>query len=253
MTTDITQAGEEDFIVRHTKQILQILNALKDEVTYLKVSFNHGEDDYLTSIINIDADNQYLYLDMTIDEDFNKRMLASSELLIHKDNGIRIRWKAREHSMISLSDGNALRIELPQELVRLQRRELFRLKPPMAVPIPCVIPVPDTSNSALTENIQYNLVDVSLGGIGLIVQKDLHPSLVIGATFEDCKIDFPNVGQAQLNLEVKNIIPLTSNKSEENYRVGFEFKNTSRSSESLIQKYTFNLERALLVTKKPKE
>lgn len=252
MTTDIAQAGEEDFIVRHHLQILQILNALKDEENDLKVSFNHGEDDYVTRIIHIAADHQHLYLDMTIDEAFNQRMMASPELLIHKDNGIRIKWKASEHCVAKLTDGYALKTEIPKELVRLQRRELFRLKTPIVNPVPCEIPVPDHEDPTVKKNIQYHLADVSLGGIGLIVQDHLHPSIKVGTLFEGCKIDFPNLGQAQLNLEVKNIIPLNKDKPEEKYRVGFEFKNPSRSSEGLIQKYTFNLERSLIDTKNAK-
>lgn len=249
MTTDIAQAGEENFIVRHDLQILQIIKSLKDEENGLKVSFNHGEDDYLTRIIHIASDHQHLYLDMTIDEAFNKRMAESPELLIHKDNGIRIKWKAREHRIAKLSDGYALKMEMPAALVRLQRRELFRLKPPMVTPIPCVIPVPDTENAEIINNIQHNITDVSLGGVGLIIQNDLHPSIEVGATFEGCKIDFPKLGQALLNLEVKNIVTLNSDKPEEKHRVGLEFKKPSRSSEGLIQQYTFNLERSLLVTK----
>jgi flagellar brake protein len=252
MTTDIAQAGEEDFIVRHDLQILQILKALKDEGSDLKVSFNHGEDDYVTRIIHIAADHQHLYLDMTLDEDFNKRMVASPELLIRKDNGIRIKWKSRQHSVAKLSDGYALKMEMPKELVRLQRRELYRLKPPMVAPVPCEIPVPDHENPEVKKNIQYNLADVSLGGIGLIIQNSLHPSIKVGTIFEGCKINFPNIGEALINLEVKNINALNSDKAEEKYRVGLEFKNPSRSSEGLIQKYTFNLERSLLVTKKSK-
>ncbi len=252
MTTDIVQAGEEDFIVRHDLQILQILKALKDEESDLKVSFNHGEDDFLTRIIHIAADHQHLYLDMTIDEEFNNRMVASPELLIHKDNGIRIKWKARQHSVAKLTDGYALKIEKPTELVRLQRRELFRLKPPMVTPIPCEIPVPDLENPEEKKRMQYNLADVSLGGIGLIIQNGLHPSIKVGTIFEGCKINFPNLGEALLNLEVKNVILLNNENPEEKYRVGLEFKNPSRSSEGLIQKYTFNLERSLLDTKNSK-
>jgi len=252
MTTEIAQAGEEDFVVRHDLQILQILNALKDEENDLKVSFNNGEDDYVTRIIHIAADHQHLYLDITIDEDFNKRMIASPELLVHKDNGIRIKWKASKHSVAKMSDGYALKMEMPTALVRLQRRELFRLKPPMASPIPCEIPVPDRENPEEMQNMQYHLADVSLGGIGLIIQNNLHPSIQVGATFEGCKINFPNLGQAQLNLEVKNVIELSKDTSEEKYRVGLEFKKPSRSSEGLIQKYTFDLERSLLVSKNSK-
>jgi c-di-GMP-binding flagellar brake protein YcgR len=249
MANDIAQPGEEPFVVHNTKEILHILNDLSAQKTALKVSFNQGRNDYLTHIIDIDTDNAFVYLDMGIDDAFNKRLLASPEILILKDSGVRIKWKSNQHTMITLLDGNALKIELPPELIRLQRREVFRLAPPITKPVPCEIPIPNAFNPNLKDILQFNLVDVSLGGVGLIVQKGLHPSLVVGASFEDCKINFPETGQTNLKLEVKNILTLPAEKGIAKYRVGLEFVNPSRGNESIIHKYTFNLERAMLVAK----
>jgi len=253
MATEIIQAGEEPFVVKNIKEILLIINELFTQKIAIRVAFNQGRDDYLTHIINIDVENNLIYLDMGIDDAFNKRLLASPEILLLKDSGIRIKWKSVQHSSITLLDGNALKIEIPRELIRLQRRELFRLATPISKPIPCEIPIPNAFNSNMKDILQLNLVDVSLGGIGVIVPKGLHPSLVVGSVFENCKIIFPEVGQTNLNLEVRNILPLNAENHGQKYRVGLHFINPSRSTEAIIHKYTFNLERAILKAKNDKK
>lgn len=240
---------EQDYIVRNQKEIQQIIQSLKTDAASLKIAFNQGNEDYFTQIIDIDKENGVMYFDMTIDAAFNKRLLAAPELIILKDTGIRIRWKSVEHSVITLPDGNALRTEIPNALVRLQRRELFRLKTPVIDPIPCEMSVPNSNNPTLKEAIKYNLVDVSLGGVGLIIDETLHPALKVGAIIDPCIINFPDAGETQLKLEVRNIISLEENDTQK-YRVGLGFVRPNRSTEGIIHKYTFNLERKMLAAKK---
>jgi c-di-GMP-binding flagellar brake protein YcgR len=252
MAEDIIQTGEENFVVRNNKEILQILNNLIKEGTSLKIAFNQGEEDYFTHMIDIDPQNNLLYFDMTVDHQFNQRLFASPEIVILKDTGIRIKWKSVQHTMITLLDGNALRVEIPNTIIRLQRRELFRLKTPMNEPIPCEISVPDIVNPNKKAAIKYNIVDVSLGGVGLIVKDELHPSIVVGALFDNCVINFPEAGKTELKLEVRNIVPL-SDASAEKYRIGLGFVRPNRSMESIIHKYTFNLERSILAARNRNE
>lgn len=248
MANDFIIDDEENYIVRNKKEILQILNQLKHDEASLKIAFNQNKEDYIAPIISIDVDNNAVFFDMTIDEVFNKRLLASDELFIMKDLGVRIKWKTTQHTMSNLLDGNALRVEIPESVVRIQRRELFRLKTPMTNPLTCKIKVDNVFDANKKDNIHYELGDVSLGGVGLVVQKTLHPSIKVGAVFEECSIDFYNTGDTPVTLQVKNIIPFTHNNTEK-YRVGLEFVDLKRSTENTIHQYTYNLERELLKTK----
>jgi flagellar brake protein len=248
MADNLIKTSEENYVVQNHKEILQIIHGLKDEMCSLKVSFNQDQEDYLTTII--DADDDYVYLDMSIDEAFNKRMLASSELLIYKDYGIRVKWQSLQHTKIELSDGNALRLELPEELVRLQRREFFRLKTPIVEPIVCNIPLVNILKPEVEEIVQYNLVDISLSGLAIISNQRFHSSFIVGAIFEHCKINLPDAGEVSLNLEVKYITQIEAYRAKDNYyRIGFEHKNSSHSDKHKIHKYTQHLERALLAAK----
>lgn len=235
------QFDEEQYIVQNPKAIIQILNDLSKQHEMLKVSFNH--DVCLTNVISVDAKNNAVYLDIGLDDAFNSRLLASHQVVFSKDDGIRIKWTSTNISLATLKDGKAIKIALPQQVMRLQRREFFRLATPIVNPVPCQIPITDAANPAADRIIELTLVDVSLGGIGATVADPLDPLFVIGTNFDHCKISFPDVGQTNLTLQVRNITPITVKEGITKHRIGLQFIEPSRGNEGLINRYTHNLER----------
>jgi c-di-GMP-binding flagellar brake protein YcgR len=232
---------EEQCIVQNQKQIIQILNDLAKYHDMLKISFNN--DTCLTNVISVDANNHAVYLDIGIDEAFNNRLLASHHVVFSKDDGIRIKWTSAHVSLATLKDGKAIKIALPQKLMRLQRREFFRLTTPIVNPVPCIIPISDEANPDAGRVLELILVDVSLGGVGAIVADPLDKLLVIGESFNQCKINFPEVGETSLTLQVRNITPITLKDGVIKHRIGLQFVSPSRGNEGLINRYTYNLER----------
>ena len=232
---------EEQFIVQNQKQIIQILNDLAKHHEMLKVSFSH--DTCLTNVISVDVNNHVVYLDIGIDDAFNDRLLASNHVTFSKDDGIRLKWISEQLTLATLKDGKAIRVALPQKLIRLQRREFFRLATPIVNPVPCIIPISNEDNPDADRTLELTLIDVSLGGIGVIAVNPLDELLVIGANFDKCRINFPEVGETSLTLQVRNITPVTMKDGAAKYRVGLQFISPSRGNEGLINRYTYNLER----------
>lgn len=233
--------NEEQFTIQNEKEIIQILNDLAKHHEMLKVTFNH--DTCLTNVISVEANNHVAYLDIGIDEAFNSRLLASHHVVFSKDDGIRIKWTSTQVSLATLKDGKAIKIALPQQMMRLQRREFFRLATPIVSPVPCLIPISDETNPDADRVLELTLVDVSLGGVGVIAANPLDEVLVIGANFDKCKINFPEVGETSLTLQVRNITPMTMKDGAIKHRVGLQFISPSRGNEGLINRYTYNLER----------
>ena len=237
-----TQANdEEQFIVQNEKEIFQILNDLAKHHEMLKVTFNH--DTCLTNVISVEANNHVVYLDIGIDDAFNSRLLASHHVVFSKDDGIRIKWISTHVSLPTLKDGKAIKIDLPQKMMRLQRREFFRLATPIVNPVSCLIPISDEANPDANRVLELTLVDVSLGGIGVVTANPLDELLVIGANFDKCKISLPEVGETSLTLQVRNITPITMKDGSSKHRVGLQFISPSRGNEGLINRYTYKLER----------
>lgn len=235
---------EDQYIVQNQKQIVQILNDLAKHHEVLKLTFNH--DSCLTNVISVDAVNHAVYLDIGIDEAFNHRLTASHHVVFTKDDGIKIKWTSTHVALVNLKDGKAIKIALPQSLMRLQRREFFRLTTPIVNPVPCVIPIANEANPDADRTIELNLVDISLGGIGTLAADPLDELLVIGASFDQCKISFPEVGETCLTLQVRNITAITIKDGVIKHRIGMQFISPSRGNEGLINRYTYNLERQVM-------
>jgi len=238
---------EEPYIVHNLKEIIQILNDLLKRKTILKISFNHGQDLCHTTIIEVDNKNHAVYLDIGLDEEFNSRMLASHQVIFSKDDGVRIKWTSAHISLIKLGDGMAIKVALPQKLIRLQRREFFRPVTPIVNLVPCQIPILDETKPDVNRMLEFNLVDVSLGGIGVIASAPLDTALEMGAIFDKCKIRFPDFGETSLTLQVRSITSIPSKDGVIKYRIGFQYIKPSRGNEALISRYIFNIERLALV------
>jgi len=235
--------NEEQYIVHNPKEVMQILNDLIKHKAMLKVSFNRGADEYLTNIISIDPKVGAVYLDIGVDEEFNRRLLASDHVVFLKEDGVKIKWTSTKVTEASLKDGKAIKIVLPKDLIRLQRRDFFRFATPVVSPVMCRIPVPDVLDPEVEGVLELTLVDVSLGGIGAFVSAPLNPAVVIGQEFSGCKIGFPDVGETNLTLMVKNITEIHTKEAATKYRIGFVYVEPSRGNEGLINRYVYVLER----------
>jgi len=250
MEHSVHVADEEQYIIHNPKEVMQILNDLKKHKTMLKVSFNHGADAYLTNVIAIDAKNHTVHLDIGRDEEFNRRLFASHHVLFSKDGGVTIKWTSTHITEVMLHDGKAIEIPLPKDLIRLQRREFYRFSTPIVNPVLCRISLPDEANPDNENTLEWTLVDVSLGGVGIIVPDPLDQTLIIGASFDNCKISFPNVGVTNLTLKVRNITEIHTKDGAIKHRVGLQYVEPSRGNEGLINRYVFILERQLMALAK---
>jgi c-di-GMP-binding flagellar brake protein YcgR len=246
MSNNDALLGEEQYLVHNIKEVAQILKDLAKNNVMLKASFNEGNDVYLTTVIAVDDIKKCAYLDIGRDDAFNARLLDSDHVTFSKDDGVKIRWVSGSVSEVNLKDGRAIKIALPRKMLRLQRREFFRLVTPRMNPVPCQIPIVDEDDADQERILELTLTDISLGGIGAIAQDPLDKMLAEGASFERCKISFPDIGVTSLTLKVRYIVPIHLKDGTVKHRVGLQFIEPSRGNQGLIQRYTFALERAAL-------
>jgi c-di-GMP-binding flagellar brake protein YcgR len=170
-------------------------------------------------------------------------LFASDHVVFLKEDGVKIKWTSTQVAEVSLKDGKAIKITLPKDLIRLQRRDFYRFTTPVVNPVICRIPVPDVLDPEVESVLELTLADVSLGGIGVFASAPLNPALVIGQALSSCKIGFPDVGETNLTLMVRNITEIHSKDVVTKYRIGFVYIEPSRGNEGLINRYVYVLER----------
>lgn len=238
---------DDRFLVRNEKEVAQVLNDLAKHKIMINASFNHGHDTFLTTVISVDDANRAVYMDIGLDENFNARLLASDHIIFSRDGGIRIRWTSSSVKRVKLKDGEAIKISLPKDLIRVQQREFFRMSTPTVRPIVCTIPQYGADGEEL-DPLELFLIDISAGGIGAYIPGDLPEVLDVGVVLEHCKIDFPELGKTDLTMKVRRVEHEQVREGVFRYHLGLEFDKLSRGNQALIQRYIFNLERNALNT-----
>lgn len=237
---------DEKYLTSHPIAIAQILNELAKNKTTLNLSFAYGQEQGLTTVIGVSADKKSVYMDKSLDPGFNKKLLESDTVVFSKTDGIRIRWVTHKITEVKLKDGPALKISLPQSVYRFQRREFFRSPAPTTKPIVCYIPYKNPTTDA-DEAIEMNLVDISIGGIGVVALDHISPLLEVEKVFEHCKMTLPTFGDLDVGLCVKHISASELLNGAKKYRVGFQFTKLSHQDERAVQNYVLQLERDALV------
>jgi c-di-GMP-binding flagellar brake protein YcgR len=228
---------DSDFAIHNRKEIIFILEDLAKHRPALNLDAHNGTS-LLTAVLQVNSEKSCVYLDVSGDNRINAKVIESDLITFSTQTGVRVRWHAEGIELVTLSDGDAFKIELPEVIERIQRREYFRLNTPQgSKALICKIPLSET------ETISVTIVDMSVGGIGLSLRGKVPESFSQGAILQGCSIEFPVVGVVPLNLKVCGVFGSNKTRSgEEIHHVGMEFVNLSRGAGNVVQRYMIQLE-----------
>jgi c-di-GMP-binding flagellar brake protein YcgR len=239
MQTD--DASNDDYMLRSKSEVLTILRSMLKYGTLITVHFNQGQDFLMTSLLNIAADGKSLVFDVGSNAEMNKRALASDKLIcISNLEKVRIQFVLHGIDLIEYEGRPAFLADVPKALLRLQRRENFRLALPLLQRIKCIIPLKNSAGSMI--HMEANILDISGGGIGIIAQS-ADVELEAGMLIPDCRIELPNVGTILTSLRVRSVFEVTSRNGVRSKRSGCQFIDLSGQMQILIQRYIIKMER----------
>ena len=125
-------------------------------------------------------------------------------------------------------------VPLPKSLLRLQRREVFRLALPSAKPYTCRI------RRGKPDEILLPMHDLSIGGIGIHAQQELDYSPL--EKLENCWLDLGDSGMLQVTLEVRYLRPLESRSGKPLWHLGCRFVDLPPAAETQIQRFMARIE-----------
>lgn len=231
--------GSSKYLVYSKTEILFILRALQRKRSWVSVYFNEDNESLLTSILAVDE--QGVTLDVGSDAQTNRKALASPRLVfVTSHERVKIQFSTTGLADATHEGHPAFRTDLPQSLLRLQRREYYRLTATTAAPLRCLIPVRMEDGSE--RSLQANVVDISGAGVAVVVPPEgVH--LAPGSRFENCRIDLPEAGTVTMTLEVRNMFEITLGSGSRMRRAGCQFLDMPGAMRSLIQRYITTVER----------
>ncbi|MBY0574399.1 MAG: flagellar brake protein [Undibacterium sp.] len=245
MTMQPTQASlgtenQSPFQVESRREILSILRGFKDKAQFISMMINGGNDIFITSIVAIDDANNSVIIDSVPSQEAIQRLVeASSVFFDGLLDRISIQFSSSRLQRTSFEGRPAFSMPVPSNLIRLQRRENYRINTPVSTPIRCQIPFEVEDKQEIRK---FSLLDISCGGVALLDDNRII-DITTGAFYDNCQMDLPTVGLLEAKLEIRNWQDLTLLNGRTTRRVGCAFANLSSRTLATVQRYIMKLER----------
>lgn len=225
------------YLMHSRPEIAQVLRALGRQTELVTAYFNHGQEFFLTSIVDVDPNQGRLIVDCGTDEAVNARAAAAGKVLfVTSQDRVKVQFAVVRLERVKFQGKPAFRAPFPTELLKLQRREYYRLSMPMGSPVMCIIPEAGNGRREVTVS------DISVGGVGLSGFPMAQP-LEIGQQFANCRIALPEEGTIASSLEVRNIQELTLRNGSQVKRAGCQFIDLPPAHQAMIQRYIIRIDR----------
>jgi c-di-GMP-binding flagellar brake protein YcgR len=238
--TDAELEAWHDYEVESRREIVALLRQISEKNQLIRVLIKGEADVCVTSLLDVDPDTNTMVLDRPVNGDQMTRIAAAGAVRCETSlDKIRILFGADGLAEISYQGGTALRANIPSSLIRLQRREYYRMATPVTNPVRVTIPLPAELGGTLEV---FPLADISCGGIAILDNKQILGNNA-GDIFAGCRLDLPEIGPVMTSLQIRNSLEMTLLNNKTNRRLGCEFVDISRGNLAAVQRYITKLER----------
>lgn len=220
-------------------EIQFLLRAIAKSGDLITAYFNSGNDFLLTALLEVD--DHGMVLDYGASAAMNRKALAASRLiLITTHDRVKIQFAIPELKQITHNGRPAFAAPLPAKLLRLQRRDYFRLTAPVAQPLKCTLTL--IAEDGERRRIEAQVLDISGGGIA-VMSPPSGFEFAVDQEFESCELELPDLGAIRAGLCVRNVFEVTLRNGARVRRSGCQFLNLAPTMLNRIERYIMRIER----------
>jgi len=218
-------------------EIVAILRRIAQERTLVTV-YTGGDGEFAVSmLLRVDVDAGEVDFDMPANPHAQQRVLAADELVfvVFFEN-VKVQFRAALAEATRFERHAAFRVRLPEQMLRLQRREFFRVRTPISARPTCLVP----RREGDTKYESLELMNISVGGLAVMN----YPSdfdLSMGLVVRNCYLDLPGVGPVQVAFRVVNLYDDESAESPAR-RFGCQFVDLTPQARMMVQRYVNKVE-----------
>jgi flagellar brake protein len=231
---------ESDYLISNHREIVSILQSIAQRKSRVALYYNEGNSMVLTMILAVDENG--VWIDATSNPLDNRIIERSKRIIfVTTHNQAKVQFVATDVMLGTYEDGPAFSLGLPRKLLRLQRRDYYRLVTPETNALKCIIrPIPGQTH------IQHEVtvMDISIGGVALVCEAsgiELQPGMV----YEHCQIELPEVGKLEAAIEVKNAFEITDRNGKIKRRAGCVFVQPDGKTTMLLQRYVAQMQQKM--------
>ncbi len=221
------QQSIERFLIQSQSEIVRILRSLIQQRAMVSASLDGSKATLVTALLLVDPARNLIVLDYGPDPRTNERVLAAKKLFcLTKLDHVEVKFTVHEVKQARLEGQPVFCTCLPETLYYPQQRRFYRLTLPKTSPLNCTVRLADGSVIALS------VIDISVGGLGLLDSKGA-ALLVSGGIYPNCRLALPGLGEVTFDLEVRSLL----NSGEAGKRACCAFRNLKPDHAMRIQRY----------------
>ena len=230
--------NDQKYRVHSKTAILSLFRSMMRSKSLITCYFDHGNRFILTTVIDVNAEQGKMVLDYGTDEESCRLALKAERLnVVGFLDQVRIQFVCEGLGKILFRQHDAVLAPLPEALLRLQKRESYRINIPISAPLKCVIPLPAGDRPRL----ELILQDISCGGMAVIDHRS-NINFQVGDIYQDCLVPLPEIGTARVNLKVQHVSESGCGDGPRHQRARCAYVDTREAMLSLIQRYINKLE-----------
>jgi c-di-GMP-binding flagellar brake protein YcgR len=229
---------EERFHVVGTLPVAFMLTGFARERDPFSVQFGGGQEMFLTTLLAVEPHKAQLIFDCSGSAETNQKFLGSERnVFVGRPAGIHVQFVTGTAREIKYEGGKAFAVTVPKHVVRLQRREYFRIETPRVRPLLFIGRLPGGSLLSLPAH------DISVAGIGLTATAQ-PADIEVGMVLENCRFSLPeDEHDLFFRATVRHITARESRGGIHQWRIGLQFADLPGNAETRIQRYIARLER----------
>jgi flagellar brake protein len=224
------------YLINHPREIQRYLREVMDDKSILAIYADNGKDFILSTLLEVDDKKGCILIEQGIDPKMNALLLHSSHCTFATTHDqVHLQFSIGSIEATIFGNLAAFRVPMPSEMLRLQRREYYRLGTSVINPVKCMI----NTSTGLIETV---VVDISIGGVGVLAYQEAG-RLNAGEVHQGCRLALPGTGEFALSLAVRTTFDVTLKNGRLTHRAGCEFIDLPPSVETAIQRYIIQVER----------
>lgn len=229
----------EQFLKQSPLAVLGVLRDLHKNQVPIRLSWSSGQ--FISKILEVTASGLIVdFGSQTLENQAAQK--ATNIQFIAETDGAKVEFIMPKMQAVNYLNLPAFHAPLPLALWFVQRREYFRITAPLQPYYHCSTTLPDGSP------LQFRLCDLSLGGMGALLEGPLPEGLSAGMRFSQVEMDLVQWGKFHFDMQLitlseRKVID-SKNQTVSTPRLSFRFLNVNPAVERELQRIIFALERS---------
>lgn len=225
----------ERFQIHSKSEIAGMLRGMQENAERLRMRFSDSAETVITCVLGVDLKNDCVFLDCSASPAQNRIVLQSRGISFEAVvNRVRIAFRANRIRQASYDGKPAFVMELPESIVRYQRRENIRHMLDNAL-----LRIPDGDKEA-TGVVR----DISAGGVTLVDEKG-EISYGVNAVHHGCELVLPDMPPVTVNVRFRHRVEMPVHGAFFASRIGCQFVDLEDEEAVKIRRFIADFERQI--------